>query len=104
MKHLRKRLSLLETKYSEFILFPSIHRNFGNIAKAKNAVPAIVIQCAAALILVYGIQIPQFLFVAICHYFSTLMDDVKSMIKRFDRNSSFDDLVEMVTLHRDSLE
>lgn len=96
--------SFRKKKYSELILFLStIQRNFGNLAKAKNAVPTIVIQCAAALILVYGIQIPQFLFVAICHYFSTLMDDVKSVIKRFDRNSSFDDLVEMVTLHRDSL-
>lgn len=95
--------SFRKKKYSELILFLSIHRNFGNLAKAKNAVLTLVIQCAAALILVYGIQIPQFLFVAICHYFSTLMDDVKSVIKRFDRNSSFDDLVEMVTLHRDSL-
>lgn len=82
-----------------------MNRNFGDVTKAKNAVPALVIQCIGALVVVYGFQIPQFLFVAISHYFLTLINDIKSVINKFDRNvGQLSDLIEMIKLHRDSLE
>lgn len=75
------------------------------MAEAKYAIPVLLMQCIGAPSLVYIIQIPQFLFIAISRYFSTLMDDVKSVIKRLDRNCGKpDDLIEMVTVHRESLE
>lgn len=83
-----------------------LFRNPGNIEKPVNALTSIAIQCCGAVVCVYFILTPQFFFVSMCAYFSTLMDDIKSIIHRLDRKPTKlkQNLVEMVSLHRKCLE
>lgn len=78
------------------------------MTKERNIIMTVLVQaCCAAPVIVYYILIPQFLFLAINRYFSTFIEDVKMVVKKFD-NKENDDLkakfVEMVNLHSRSLE
>lgn len=80
-----------------------------DMTKERNVIITVVIQaCCAAPIIVYFILIPQFLFLAINRYFSIFIEDVKMIIKKFDKKEKNVNLkanfIEMVNLHSRSLQ
>lgn len=78
------------------------------MSKERNVVLTVIFQCCwAAPTILFLILVPQFLFVAMTQYFSTLIGDVKMVIGKFD----YENLVtikkkfsEMINLHWISLE
>lgn len=51
----------------------------------------------------YTILTTQFLFFAIVKYFSVLIEDVKEVIKQFNRSNIREQFIEMIRLHHSSL-
>lgn len=82
-------------------------RNPWDMTKEWNVIFTVFIQaCCAAPAIVIFILMPEFLFLAINRYFSTLIEDVKEVIKGFDHNRNVHlerSFIEMVNLHRRSL-
>lgn len=82
-------------------------RNPWDMTKERNIIITVFIQaCCAAPVIVYYILIPQFLFFAIVRYFFTFIEDVKTVIKKFDSKclNIKTKFIEMINLHDQSLE
>lgn len=73
----------------------------------RNVIITVVIQCCAAVSVVYNILVPQFFFYGVLRYESTFIEDIKSMIRKFDQRTEDGGLkrriVEMIQIHNATL-
>lgn len=73
----------------------------------RNMALSVLLQCFSTPALIYFMIVPQFLFMAISQYFTTLIDDVTAVINNFNYEDIFklnENFTEMIILHTESLE
>lgn len=76
------------------------------MANERNMIFTVLLQYYDGFFILYLILVPQFLFMGMLHYFSTLIEDTKQVVQRFNFKFPMElvnNFIEMIDLHQKSL-